>query len=660
MRYFLAALFSLFMALVHAQAYAEGKVALVIGNGAYQNATALPNPPNDATDMAAMLESLGFTVISGVNLTQAQMAAKVGDFEEAARSADTTLFFYAGHGLQVNGLNYLVPVDAKLERASSLQFETIESNIVLNAMSGQGRTAIALLDACRNNPLSRSFARSMGASRSTAVTQGLAPPSMGAGGMIIGFATSPGDVAADGEGRNSPFTKALLKNMPVAGLEIQQMMTRVKADVYSETHESQEPWHNSSLRSEVYLTTAPKSDAPAQVTPVDSGLSSVEGEWNAVKDSNSVAVLNAFIASHGDRPVYVALANDRIQEISRAKNFAILDSLKVNIAPPQAEKGAKDLIKELALNLPKDDATPIAKRESGFNWTLDKFFDYAKNANQGNTIYALLGPPTVVLPSPGKNAGSKTRTFSLPQIAKAPALEALLSENPQLSFSAEASTTCLLHWVDRCTFLSKAFFDGLSAAMSANGMDIMNGGNGYFAISRIAGSTDYLLSNNPRSGTDAVAIIAAVVSENLEVKQIFGFDVTPNKLGAASGSPDSDILLTWAAVEGDQLYVSFDATHRCTDQPRKFGFMAKFSMSNQSVAWVSPFSVSDANFVVKGDYIISANGGSCVDDFIYKLDKETGQVLGRFKTPSAVELMDNSSGSLVLQLYDGAVAYQLD
>jgi uncharacterized caspase-like protein len=654
--------------------FSASRVALVIGNGKYTAINPLRNPVNDATDMAAMLEKLGFTVFGGNDLTYVDMGTKIGEFADAAAEAEVTLFFYAGHGVQVNGRNYLVPVNAKMEREATLQFEAIDSEMVLSVMSGPNKTAIALLDACRDNPLPRSIARS----RSTAIANGLAAPAMAGGGMLIGFATSPQETAADSTtgSRNSPFTQALLKHINTPGLEIQSLMTRVKSDVYASTKKEQQPWHNSSLREEFFLVPQGKSDLePPQPAPQESDL---RVEWSILKESRSIAALDAFIAKHADQPVFVALAEDRkalviaqdktsMLEVLQAKQKEddaqktsdVLESLKIpkTVAPQQ---GAKDLIKQLALNLNNEGRQPIAKQRSAVAWTPQKFFEYARDANAGNTIFALLGTAEVKLSSPPANPGKRNNTFALTKIAEAPALEALLANNPQLSFSPQATTTCLLHWVDRCPYLSASFFDGLSAAMSAAGMDIMNGGNGYYAISRIAGSTDYLVSNNPRAGQGDVAIVAAVISEDFEVKQVYGFDVSPAKFGAAAGSPDADILLTWAALEGDDLYVSFDATHRCTDGPRKFGFMAKFSVSDRTVKWVSPFSVSDANFIVNADHILSSNGGSCTDDFVYKLNKDTGAIIARFKTPSAVQYMDGSSGSLVLQLYEGAAAYQLN
>ena len=154
--------------------------------------------------MSATLRSLGFEVVEGEDLSKAGMDEKVQDFADKVNDADVALFFYAGHGMQVAGRNYLVPIDAKLERATSVDFETVDADRVLGYMSADKRVAIALLDACRDNPLARTFARSLGASRSAAVGRGLAVPSTPGGGLLIGFATAPGDVALDGEGKNSP------------------------------------------------------------------------------------------------------------------------------------------------------------------------------------------------------------------------------------------------------------------------------------------------------------------------------------------------------------------------------------------------------------------------------------------------------------------------
>jgi tetratricopeptide (TPR) repeat protein len=234
------------------QSGARGRrVALVVGNGAYRFATPLPNPTNDAADMAQALRNLGFDVVEGRDLDKRGMESRIRDFARKLDGADLALFFYAGHGLQVADKNYLVPVDAKLERPGDLSFDTVTVDDVLVQMESEPRVNLVFLDACRDNPLARTLARSLGA-RSITVGQGLAPIQSAVGTMIV-YATQPKNIALDGEGRNSPFTTALLKYIPTPGLEIGAVMKRVRADVYKSTREKQLPWDHSSLIGDVVL-----------------------------------------------------------------------------------------------------------------------------------------------------------------------------------------------------------------------------------------------------------------------------------------------------------------------------------------------------------------------------------------------------------------------
>ena len=674
MRFVSAVMAMLFVLMAPLFAHAAGKVALVIGNGAYQHANPLPNPTNDATDMTAALQNLGFTVIGGNDLDYAAMGAKIGEFEDAAREADVTLFFYAGHGLQVNGRNFLVPVSAKLDRESSLQFEAIDAETVLRSMAGPGKTAIALLDACRDNPLSRSFARSLGKSRSTAVAQGLAVPSISGGGMLIGFATAPGDVAADGEGRNSPFTTALLKNIATPGLEIQQLMTRVKADVFNTTKEAQEPWHNSSLRSEIYLGGDLKAPEPPPAQPPAENTTSAAAEWALVKDTTNPAVLDAFVAAHSDNALFVALAEDRkamlqLQAKQQDDKVAILESLKLPELPelpvlPKLEEqpSAKEEIKKEARRkileaLNPDNAEVPQTRSS--QWSLDSFFDFGKAANDGQTTYALLGAPVISLAAPSRNPGTKNRSMSLQKMTGAASLDALLASDSTIPFNAENASSCRLDWIDRCPFLPQDMVQGLASAMAAKGMDINGHSGNYYMLNRINGSDSYLLSNAPDFRDGTVAVIAAIVAPDLTIQDLYGFDLSSDKLGLEAGAPESGVEVTGAATDGQNLYISFDGSHRCTDKVRKFGFIAKFGTADRAFKWVSPFNVSDANLLLANGRLLSANGGSCVDDFLYEIDTETGQIKARAKLPSAIERMDQKDGLLTLELYDGAGVYQL-
>jgi hypothetical protein len=635
-------------------AQAGGKVALVIGNGAYQNATALPNPSNDASDIAAKLQELGFTVIGGNDLDYAAMGAKIGEFEDASRDADVTLLFYAGHGMQVNGRNFLVPTNAKLERESSLQFEAIDAETILRSMSGPGKTAIALLDACRDNPLSRRFARSLG-TRSTAVPQGLAVPAVSGGGILIGFATSPGDVAADGEGRNSPFTTALLKHLAEPGVEIQQVMTRVKRDVFDSTKSNQEPWHNSSLRSEVYLGGEAQATAPEPQKPAEPQADPVAAQWNAIKDTDSLKILEAFIAQNPQNPVYVLLAEERIARIKEKAAPAEEIKLSGLNETPSANPDALPPLEELQRN-----QNPPAEVQGG-NAALVEFFKAAKDANDGNSKFALLnvGVRNVALKAPSKNPGNKSQSFALKPLVEASGIDELRQKNPSLAYDPAVSTRCRLDWIDRCPWIPAETVKALADTMAGAGMDINYHEGNYYVLTPLRDTSDYVLSNAPAFGSGQQAVIAAIVSPSLEVKGVYGFELDKAALGIDAGDPTSIIELTGALANGDDLYVSLDSGSRCTDKPRRFGFVARFSQSTGALAWVSPTNTSDANLILTEGKLFAASGGSCIDDYFYMLNPDTGQIFIRAKMPSAIDRMDVRDGNLVMELYDRAAVYSI-
>jgi Flp pilus assembly protein TadD len=232
------------------------RVALVIGNGAYANANSLPNPPNDARAVAKTLREMGFEVIEGTDLDRTGMERMIRDFLRKAPNARLTLLFYAGHGMQVDGKNYLVPTDARLAAPSDLGFETIELDKILAGLDDAARANIIILDACRDNPLARSFASRLGATRSASASGGLAGYATVGTGTLIAFATAPGQTALDGNNANSPFTTALIKYLRTPGMEVNQMLTRVRVEVAGATANRQIPWANSSLLGDVYLVPA--------------------------------------------------------------------------------------------------------------------------------------------------------------------------------------------------------------------------------------------------------------------------------------------------------------------------------------------------------------------------------------------------------------------
>lgn len=234
------------------------RMALIIGNGAYAHVKALPNPPNDARAVARSLRDIGFTVSEGVDLDRAAMQKMTRDFLREAARAQIAVVYYAGHGVQVDGRNYLIPVDVELKPGTGMTEAMIDMDTIMAGLDDQVRTNILIFDACRNNPMAQQVA-SAGVNRGIEGASGLAAPtSLGAGatlgaGTLIAFATAPGQVALDGEGANSPFSAALSRHLGTPGLEVQQMLTRVRAEVVSTTKSKQVPWSNSSLLGEVYL-----------------------------------------------------------------------------------------------------------------------------------------------------------------------------------------------------------------------------------------------------------------------------------------------------------------------------------------------------------------------------------------------------------------------
>ena len=235
------------------------RVALVIGNGAYARVRPLPNPTNDARAMAKSLRDIGFVVTEGTDLDRTAMQATIRDFLRDAARSQVAVVYYAGHGVQIDGRNYLVPIDIQFQAGSGMTDTMMDLDTIMAGLDDQVRTNILILDACRNNPMAPKVASTGPARDIEAGSSGLAAPAtLGAGstlgaGTLIAFATAPGQVALDGEGANSPFSAALTRHIGTPGLEVQQMLTRVRAEVVAATKGKQVPWSNSSLLGEVYL-----------------------------------------------------------------------------------------------------------------------------------------------------------------------------------------------------------------------------------------------------------------------------------------------------------------------------------------------------------------------------------------------------------------------
>jgi len=222
---------------------AERRIALVIGNAKYKEAP-LTNPVNDANDMEAALKRSGFRVIKALDATQKQMNRAIAEFGELLTHDSVALFYYAGHGLQVRGKNYLIPIDAEIKSESMVRVESVDVDGVLDQLSNS-ELNVVILDACRNNPFERRASRSMGAA---GLAQMEAPK-----GSLIAYSTAPGKTAADGEGRNGLYTNALLKFIQEPGLTIEQVFKNVRKEVARATRDAQMPWESSSMTGEFYF-----------------------------------------------------------------------------------------------------------------------------------------------------------------------------------------------------------------------------------------------------------------------------------------------------------------------------------------------------------------------------------------------------------------------
>jgi hypothetical protein len=310
------------MALSLTAALGQDRVALVIGNGAYTHVTPLTNPENDASDVAAALGRIGFSVTLANDLDANQMRAALHDFSAAASGADMAMIYYAGHGIEIDKQNYLIPVDAALESDRDVSFETIPIDLLNEAVSGAHTLRMVLLDACRNNP----FAAQMtvtGANRS--IGRGLTPPEL-SGGTLVAYSAKGGTVALDGNGRNSPFAKALLDNIEVPGLEINFLFRKVRDSVLTATLNRQEPFIYGSLPGE-YIYLVPPTDAaaatgpavpaaPAQ--PIPAASAQEDFAWSLVQDSDDAAQLQQFIYAY-PRGIHLEAALERMQALNVAR-----------------------------------------------------------------------------------------------------------------------------------------------------------------------------------------------------------------------------------------------------------------------------------------------------------------------------------------------------
>lgn len=307
-----------------------GRYALVIGNGAYPSSP-LKNPANDSSDIARLLETLDFVVVHYQNVGLRDMEKAVRNFGQMLKTGGTGVFYYAGHGMQVEGRNYLIPVDARIESQSDVRFEALDVGRVLGKMEDAGNGLnIVILDACRDNPFARSFR-----SAQTGLARIDAPR-----GTLIAYATAPGSVAADGADgeRNGVYTKHLLRHLATPGLPTEQAFKNVRIGVIRDTGSKQVPWESSSLTgnfhfASVEVANAPRPEAQPPVSaPKDDSHADYEAlYWESIKDSNNPELFRSYLKKypHG---VFVDIAEIRLQGLPKSETASAPREVPVTVA----------------------------------------------------------------------------------------------------------------------------------------------------------------------------------------------------------------------------------------------------------------------------------------------------------------------------------------
>jgi uncharacterized caspase-like protein len=344
-----------FLLLVCQPAFAEKRVALVLGNSAYRNVAPLPNPVNDAAVMAATLKTAGFDVVDfRRDLPAADTRRALREFADRARDADIAVVYYAGHGIEVDGANYLIPVDARLERDTDVFDEALSLDRVLVAIEPVKTLRLVILDACRDNPFAKTMKRTL-ATRS--VGQGLAKVEPTSPNVLIAYSAKAGSTAADGDGKNSPFTIALSKYLPTPGLDVRRAFGYVRDDVLKTTNYRQEPFVYGSLGGEdvalVPAAAKPAVDAPA--VPLPTPQSEIRRDYELALQIGNKNAMNAFLAQHPDG-YYANLAKLQLEKFS-AEDARVAATEKARLAEQERAR----LVAEGAQNTQKAKAEADAK-----------------------------------------------------------------------------------------------------------------------------------------------------------------------------------------------------------------------------------------------------------------------------------------------------------
>jgi hypothetical protein len=410
-------------------ALADKRVALVIGNGAYVHAPHLPNPPHDAEDVAAALKRTGFETVLGVDLDKTKMEDAAINFARAARNADVAVFYYSGHALQYAGVNYLIPIDAVLTDEADLRRATRVDDI-LDDLKQAKNLRILVLDSCRDNPLADELKRSIGKTRSGSMSRGLAKIES-PDGTIVSYSTQAGRTAADGDGRNSPYTAAFLKHIEEKD-EISTVFHRISADVYDSSSGTQVPELSLSFFGEFYLNGKLQvTISPAPRAPADP-CASASDHWKSAEAVGTAAAFEDHLARYPNC-AYAGLARARIDDL---KNKDTARHSEVELAFWNSIKDSRDaaLFRDYLKRFPDGVFVGVAQER----------LEALKNPQ------AALAPPSAAAPVPGSETpNDPNRTGQDASCASEHSLKSLNgNKSITLTFRNLSSDAISAYWLD--------------------------------------------------------------------------------------------------------------------------------------------------------------------------------------------------------------------
>ena len=368
-------------------AVAEKRIALVIGNSAYEHTQQLPNPRNDALAIAKSLRRIGFdNVTLKLDLGYFAMRRAVQEFGRESKGADVALVFFAGHGLEVDGENYLVPTDAKLASDDDLEFEAVKLNTVLRRVRSASKLRLVILDACRNNPLGAKMRLSQGVTRSVSRGFSRIEPT---GDVLVAYAAKHGTVAEDGDGTNSPYTTALLKHLETPGLEINFLFREVRDSVRNATGYRQDPFIYGSLGREAVYLVPPSGKgrvAPSdRMAALEQELAALkagkykDGElkskertfWNLIKEDDDIALFETYLKRYPSGE-FRALAEKRIKQGYEAR------AMEIYLEMAKSRKGEEEIRARHILIASESEARTLHAQ-------LKRGADFAKLARENST-----------------------------------------------------------------------------------------------------------------------------------------------------------------------------------------------------------------------------------------------------------------------------------